>query len=347
MMGQMAGTRQVQLRRLGPGHTRGGVTGSAVMAALEPPFAERSTTDVVDRLQHRRLIVLSGKGGVGRTTMAAMFGLGIAERGRKVLVATTGHDDRLAWMLGADRLDTTPRAVAPGLYIQRLEPQHCIREYGGLVLRSQRMSSAVFDNRVIRKLLRAIPGLDDFAVMGKAWHEAERGTEFDTVVFDGPATGHLLYTLEVPQAILSAIPKGPLTKEAEYIQSCLQDPSRVEAVLVGLPERWPLTELSELGSALRHRVRMSVATIIVNGLWPTGLPRLCGDGPLANAIEIGEQQQQAIVDWSSAAGTQTVAGAGVLRLPWRWGGISGPSDLRELLGAEVHSPASLQQGGQS
>src|SRR5688500_2535450 len=135
---------------------------------------------VFDELATRRFVIVSGKGGVGRTTIAALCGLALAQRGRRVLVATTGHDDRLAWMLGAPALGDTPVPVLPNLHVQRLLAPTCVREYGALVLHSGRLSKAVFDNRVVSRLLRAIPGLDDFAMVGKAWHDAFRGGEYDT-----------------------------------------------------------------------------------------------------------------------------------------------------------------------
>ncbi|MBC8071772.1 MAG: ArsA family ATPase, partial [Deltaproteobacteria bacterium] len=211
----------------------------------------RTAQSVFDELATRRFVIVSGKGGVGRTTIAALCGLSLADRGRRVLVATTGHDDRLAWMLGAPALGDAPVSVLPNLHVQRLLAPTCVREYGALVLRSSRLSKAVFDNRVISRLLRAIPGLDDFALVGKAWHDAFRGGDYDTVVFDGPATGHLLYSLGVPRAILQTIAPGPLTREADLMQNHFQDPRLTAAVLVGLPEQWPLTELGELGLALR------------------------------------------------------------------------------------------------
>lgn len=291
---------------------------------------ETHANALFERLASRRMLVVSGKGGVGRTSIAAMLGVALAERGKRVLVATTGHDDRLAWMLGLAQLEDQPQAVTDRLFIQRLEPQTCIREYGGLVLRSSRMSSAVFDNRVIRKLMRAIPGLDDFAVVGKAWHEAIRGGQFDCVIFDGPATGHLLFALDVPLAILNAVPKGPLTKEAELMQKSFEDPKRVEAVLVGLPETWPLTELAELGAALRTRVRMSVAAIMVNGLWPDEFVGLASEHDatatalqeVARVSEIGRQQREAVARWQSGEAALRCGTSEMLSLPWQWGGLT-------------------------
>lgn len=321
------------------------------MAGLVSSPVEPQANTLFDRLSTRRLLVVSGKGGVGRTSIAALLGVALADRGKRVLVATTGHDDRLAWMLGAPRLGDQPQAVTERLFIQRLEPQTCIREYGGLVLHSTRVSSAVFDNRVIRKLMRAIPGLDDFAVVGKAWHEAIRGGQFDTVVFDGPATGHLLFALDVPLAILNTVPKGPLTKEAELMQRSFEDSERVEAVLVGLPETWPLTELVELGGALRERIRMSVAAIMVNGLWPrefAGLAELpgvpAGVTEIARVCSVGLQQRESLDVWQSSEVVRRCATSSLLTLPWQWGGLPHLEAVRGWL-AQARA-AQLQRGSQ-
>jgi hypothetical protein len=237
-------------------------------SARQPP------STVFEALANRRLLIVSGKGGVGRTTVSALIGLALARRGRRVLVATTGHDDRLAWMMGRDELPETPLEVRPGLSIQRLVPRRCVREYGTLVLKSERLSTAVLDNRVVRRLLRAIPGLDDFSLLGKVWHEALRARSFDVILFDGPATGHLRLNLGVPKAILESVPGGPLVKEAELIQRDLEDGTQVAAVLVGLPERWPLTELGELGASLREDIGLTISTLVVNGQWPDELPEI-------------------------------------------------------------------------
>lgn len=318
-----------------------------VLAPFEaPPGA------VFDRLARRQLVVVSGKGGVGRTTLAALLGLAIAGRGRKVLVATTGHDDRLGWMLGAPSLPDTVHAVSERLHIQRLVPRVCLREYGAMVVRSERVSAAVFDNRVVRRLLQAIPGLDDFAVFGKAWHEAARGNTYDTVVFDGPATGHLLYTLGVPQAILRAIPAGPLTREAELIVGTLVDPERTEAVLVGLPELWPLTELGELGASLRQQRGLSIETMVVNGMWPARVPMLGPPAPaldpegvvapvlsLASSIgQTGRRHQEIVQEWCSGDAARRCGVRSVLTLPWRWEGLCDLGSLERML-AELEGGA--------
>lgn len=316
-----------------------------------------------DRLCTRRLVIVSGKGGVGRTTLAALLGSACAERGRRVLVATTGHDDRLAWMLGLPKLEATPMAVGSAaasggggkLFVQRLVPNVALREYGAMIVKSERISAAVFDNRIVRRLLRAIPGLDDFTVLGKAWHEAVRGGTYDTVIFDGPATGHLVYTLGVPRAILAAVPPGPLTREAAGIEASLTDPAVTEAVLVGLPEAWPLTELGELGRSITQDLGIAIRSVVVNGVWPrasdTARTLVAAAAPSAEgAPEVG-----AWVEWVGAltAGAEHHATAietfrhgsavpsGVRELvtvPWRFQGIGSAEDLQTLR-AELDVPA--------
>ena len=315
------------------------------MAGQPPALEKRSASAIFDDLSRRRLVVVSGKGGVGRTTLAALLGLALAARGRRVLVATTGHDDRLAWMLGASALSDAAQKVGPSLWVQRLVAQTCIREYGGMVIRSQRVSSAVFDNSVVRRLMRAIPGLDHFSVLGKAWHEATRGGDYDCVIFDGPATGHLVYTLGVPQAILETVPSGPLTSEARLMQAALEDPETTQAVLLGLPEAWPLTELGELGALLQSKVRMHVAALVVNGLWPSEVPTLPmppeGANELATALvshvgrigDLGRTQAQEVDAWSRSAAARGCGAQAWTTLPWRWRGLADLDAMQALLNA--------------
>ena len=328
------------------------------MVGADGALEERSAAAIFDGLATRRLIVVSGKGGVGRTTLSALLGVALSNRGRKVLVATTGHDDRLAWMVGATELGDDAACVTDRLWIQRLVPQTCIREYGGLVLHSEKISAAVFDNRIVKRLLRAIPGLDDFALAGKAWHEAIRGGEYDTVIFDGPATGHLLYVLGVPQAVLDTIPYGPLTREARLMQDSFEDDGRVQAVLVGLPEEWPLTELGELGAAMRQRVRMHVAAIVVNGVWPDAVPPLRSPSaeedpqrhvaPVLDVVthvgDVGRQHRADVEAWKHSDAARTCGADSLMMLPWRWQGISDVDDLQAMLAGLDARPRRDQAG---
>ncbi|RMG96555.1 MAG: chromosome partitioning protein [Deltaproteobacteria bacterium] len=285
---------------------------------------------VFDDLSRARLLIVSGKGGVGRTTVAAMLGLACARRDARVLVGTTGTDDRLAWMLGRPTLDAEPREAATNLFVQRFDPQTCIVEYGGMMA-GPTLSKLVLDNGAVRRFLRALPGLDDYAVLGKAWHEATRGGRYDVVVLDGPATGHLRYVLGVPSAIVETVPSGVLSAEARRIDEALRDDRITRTVYVGLAEPWPLSELAELAESLEGELGIAFGAAFVNGLWPActlpgkapadldplrvALDRACGRG----------RAQRSVL--RQARGLRSP----VVGIDWHFGGIEGPEDLAHLL----------------
>ena len=316
-------------------------------SAAVPELRRSDPEQLLEELERRRLLIVSGKGGVGRTTVAALLGWGLHARGKRVLVATTGHDDRLAWMLGVPELGDTPVEVAPGFEIQRLVPATCVEEYGTLVTKSQRLSHAVFGNRGVRRLLRAIPGLDDFAILGKVWHEAIRERSYDVIVFDGPASGHLRLVLGVPGAILETVSEGPIVAEARAMRDSLHDPSLCSAVLVGLPEPWPLTELGELATALRREIGMGAGTLVVNKLWPRLEPHAAAgagasDPEVARMLAVvdqigarGREQREVVSSWLDQ---RTPLDERLVTIPWWPWGLEGPEQIRALL-------ATIRAGG--
>jgi anion-transporting ArsA/GET3 family ATPase len=323
----------------------------------------------VDDLSTRRLLVVSGKGGVGRTTVSALLALALAGRGRNVVLATTALDDRLAWMLGAESLQDQPVAIVPGLpnlRVQRLVPATALREYGTLILRSERIARVVFDNRIVRRLLTAIPGMDDFTVLGKVWHEAFRARSCDVMIFDGPATGHLRLTLGTAAAVLETVPAGPIAAEAKAIDAALRDPTDSAAVLVGLPEPWPLTELAELAADLQRDVGLHVGALVINGLLPAVGELRRDDAPttadarlraaitgLRDLVTRAHAQRADVATFVEQPGVRALRGsesppAGgsatppsrIATLPWRGRGLDDLASLRALLARlEASAPA--------
>ena len=201
----------------------------------------------------------------------------------------------------------------------------------------------MFDNkRGPERLFRAIPGLDDFAVLGKVWHEATRGGVYDTVVFDGPATGHLRLNLGVPRAILETTTAGPLAKEARAICDTFENAAASAAVLVSLPEAWPLTELSELADALRDEIGIALGALVINKRWPEPARRL--GPPPRDASEPVEavyrtyeaawlrarEQGEAIAEWRDGMAGGSPA---TLELPWRARGLDRFEKLQRLRAA--------------
>src|SRR4029078_8688510 len=112
--------------------------------------------------------------------------------------------------------------LAPGIDGVNMSPQTALHQYGLMGLRSELVYRALFENRAVRGFLGAIPGLDAYAMLGKAWWhttEIEAGRpRYDLVILDGPASGHASLMLRIPGALLKAMPKGPLAKDARAMQ---------------------------------------------------------------------------------------------------------------------------------
>jgi anion-transporting ArsA/GET3 family ATPase len=142
-----------------------------------------------------------------------------------------------------------------------------------MVLRSEFIARQVLENKVSRAFLHAIPGLEDFAMLGKVWYhttEQEEGgrARWDLVVLDGPATGHIITMLLVPQAILEAVPAGPLTGPAQATVQLLQDRERTAMAIVTIAEDLPTNEAIELAKKAEQRVGIALAPLVVNALYP-------------------------------------------------------------------------------
>ena len=225
----------------------------------------------MSKLTDLRFVVVSGKGGVGRTTVAATLARAAAASGKRVLLAAAAATDRLGRMFGqSEPLGPSITALAPGIEGVNITPASSLHEYGLKVLRSELITRAVFENRAVRGLLGAIPGLDAYALLGKAWWHTTETKEgrprYDLVVFDGPATGHAALMLRIPQAILNVMPKGPLAGDARAIIELLRDPARAALVIVTLAEDLPAREASELAAQARGPLAIPLGPLVVNAL---------------------------------------------------------------------------------
>jgi anion-transporting ArsA/GET3 family ATPase len=219
----------------------------------------------------RRLILVVGKGGVGRSTVAAAIAGRLAAQGKKTLLYETSATDRFGDYFGKPAVGTEPSELAPNLWAVNTTPASALAEYGLMILKFKTVYEMVFENRVTKAFLRAIPGLDDYALLGKVWFhttEEKRGKPvWDTVVFDMPASGHSVSMLRVPWVISETVPEGPLTRDARSIKELLCDPARTAAVLVTLAEEMPVNEAIELEAKL-SALGIVPQHMVVNQVFP-------------------------------------------------------------------------------
>jgi anion-transporting ArsA/GET3 family ATPase len=229
-------------------------------------------------LFQRRFLILSGKGGVGRTTVAAALARAAVHAGKRVLVAQMDSPERLGRLLGhvgGIGAEVTP--VSEGLDAVNMTPKADLRQYGLMVLRYETLYRTMFENKAVQGFLGAVPGLDAYAMLGKAWwhtNEQDGGRfRYDLVILDGPASGHTATMLRIPQAIVEAMPKGPLARDAAAMRELFRDPERTAFVMVTLPEDLPARETSELARIVRGQLALPLGPLVVNGLPPAGPAR--------------------------------------------------------------------------
>jgi len=229
----------------------------------------------------RRIVIVAGKGGAGRTTVAAALARAAVRAGKHVLLAQTSAPPRLAHLLGCpEGIGSEIVAVGERLWAVNMNERAALREYLLKVLRYDSLYRALFDNRAMRSFLGAFPGLDAWAMLGKAWwHTTEREgdrNKYDLLILDGPAAGHIVTLLRAPAAVEAAMPLGPLARPAAAARTLLSDPARAALCIVTLAEESPARETVVLARVVRESLRIPLGPLIVNAVPPAvaGYPEL-------------------------------------------------------------------------
>lgn len=238
-----------------------------------------------------RLVIVAGKGGVGKTTVTASLARAAARSGLSSLIVEVEGKSGLAAMYGSpafsyDEVTLAEADEAAGRAAVRartLTPDEALIEYledSGM----GRISKRLMTSGALDMVSTAIPGIRDILVLGKI-KQMERERLADVLILDAPAAGHAITFLQSASGLSDAVRVGPIHAQAKDVLSLLGDPSRCQVVLVTLPEETPVNELVETAYQLEDRVGVSLGPVVVNGLYPE-LPGLDAD-PQAAADAAG------------------------------------------------------------
>jgi anion-transporting ArsA/GET3 family ATPase len=222
----------------------------------------------LDAILDRRLLIISGKGGVGKTTIAAALGVMAARHDLRVLVAEIEGKNALSSLLAAPPLTSEPRELRPGLWAMHVSPEEALSEYFEVQFHAKRVVKPLVTSQLVYYVTHAAPGLRDILMLGKIWYQVARKGEFDLAILDTPAAGHAVSMLRSPEGFLEAVPVGTLAGHARRVSDWLHDPEQVAVHLVSLAEETPVKETLETTRLLEERVHMNVDRVHLNMLYP-------------------------------------------------------------------------------
>ncbi len=231
-------------------------------SAPTPPAPARQT-----RLLDHRLLFVTGKGGVGKTSMAAGLALLSAQRGRRTLVCEIDAKGDLADSFEVGRLSFDPSELAPQLWGMAMDTEESLREYLKLQLKVPLLGRIGPLARTFDFVADAAPGVKEILTVGKLCYEV-RERSYDLIVVDASATGHVVGQLAAPQAINELVKVGRVRDQTRWMVDILADPRTTAAVIVTSPEEMPVTETLELAERLAVETDVHLAAVLVNRVLP-------------------------------------------------------------------------------
>ncbi len=220
--------------------------------------------DVADFCKASKVMIVAGKGGVGRTTVAATVTKMAADAGLTVLIIELEGKSGLpkCFSLGENSLNFTETEFSPRITARLLTPDEALIEYlsdHGM----KRISKKLAQSGVLDVVATAIPGIRDILVLGKI-KQLERSDAYDLIVVDAPATGHTLSFLGSAKGLLESARSGPVKQQATDVLELLNDPRRCQVLLVTLAEETPVNEAIEAAYGLEDRVGIKLGPIVIN-----------------------------------------------------------------------------------
>ncbi len=224
-------------------------------------------------LLDKRLVIVTGKGGVGKSTVALALGLAAAAAGKRTIVCEVATQENLSRIFNS-RVGFDEVEMAENLWGISIDPDESMREYVLLQLRVRAMRDLLFRSRIFTYLTAATPGLRELVTVGKIWELAQpnrkvkEGSAYDLVIVDAPATGHGVGFLQTPRTFANVARVGPIAAQAQALDSFITNRRKTAVAIVALPEEMPVNETAELERDVTSKVGATVDRIYMNGLYP-------------------------------------------------------------------------------
>lgn len=221
----------------------------------------------VTALLDKKLLFVTGKGGVGKTTVSASLARLAASRGRRTLIVEVDADSSIERVFGVDKVGFTPTELGPNLFACALGADDCMEAFVHRFVPSRRVGDLILGNRVAQVFFQAAPSVLEAVVLDQlATLATESQPAYDTIVVDLPASGHAVKFLSVPRSMARMVAVGELARHLQRLAELLEDERKCEMVVVALPEEMPVNETIELVGTIRRDLLIPVRHVVCNAV---------------------------------------------------------------------------------
>lgn len=244
----------------------------------------------LESLFQKKVILLTGKGGIGKSLTAASLSQYAVEHGKKVCLVESNSQEQLAPLFRQSKIGHNLTEVLPNLHVINLNPQDNFRDFVVLHLGFAKLFEKVFTKTLVKSFINMLPGIAELTLLGRLFYfsEIDEKHDFDHIILDGFASGHFLSLLKTPDAVLNSGMVGPVIKETERVKDFIFNQDKVAVAIVTMPEPLIVSEAVDFAKKFKNELNISHTHVLVNRC----LPLSSGEQEALEALQTEEQAVQ-------------------------------------------------------